>query len=170
VKKATVKKATAKKTTAKKATAKKAAKPAVKKAAAKKAVKPDARKVAARKVAAKDIPAKKLAAKKLAKPAAKQAARSPSRKTAASITPRRALANTRELLASKQARDRQAQPWQSLDPTTSHVPDAGFQSPEAKARSGQLHAAESRMAGNHGSVGARDRHAQGRRDHRGDTD
>ncbi|MBB1472299.1 hypothetical protein H5368_04575 [Luteimonas sp. MC1782] len=91
-------------------------------------------------------------------------------KATKALTPRKALANTRKLLAAKQQRDREAQPWQSLDPTTSHVPDAGYQSPEAKAKALELHAAESRQASIHGSMSARDRHAQGRRDHRGDTD
>lgn len=117
-------------------------------------------------------PAAKTTTKKAAKSATKTAApggRRASKRTAR-LTPEKALANTRELLAAKQQRDREAQPWQSLDPETSHVPDAGYQSPEAKTKAGELHAAESRMASNHGSMGARDRHAQGRRDHRGDTD
>ncbi|MBJ6982938.1 hypothetical protein [Luteimonas sp. MC1572] len=159
----TVKKAI---TVKKSATAKKAVtvKPAVAKPAVKKTTggKADARGTGNAVATADKRAGANGAAARMANPTASKAA--------TGVTPRKALANTRKLLAAKQRRDREAQPWQSLDPTTSHVPDAGYQSPEAKAKAVELHAAESRMASNHGSMGARDRHAQGRRDHRGDTD
>ncbi|MBJ7574458.1 hypothetical protein [Luteimonas sp. MC1828] len=166
-------------TTARKATTAKKAITAKKSATAKKAVKvkpavakPAVKKTAGGKADARGTGNAVATADKRAgaNGAAARMANPTASKAATGVTPRKALANTRKLLAAKQRRDREAQPWQSLDPTTSHVPDAGYQSPEAKAKAVELHAAESRMASNHGSMGARDRHAQGRRDHRGDTD
>lgn len=86
------------------------------------------------------------------------------------VSPTQALQNTRELLAAKQERDRTPQAWQSLDPAAPHVPQAGYQSPDAAAKAQDLHAAESRMASIHGSMARRDRRKQGQRDHRGDED
>ncbi|MEN1958467.1 histone H1-like repetitive region-containing protein [Luteimonas changyuni] len=153
-KKATAKKATAKKATAKKAAVKKAAvkKAAVKKAAVKKAT---AKKAPAKKAPAKKAPAKKATAKKA---------------TVKKVSPERALANTRKLLEAKNQRDRSPQPWQSLDPVADHVPQPGYQSPQAASKAHDLHAGESRMASIHGSMSTTDRHNQGKRDGRGDTD
>jgi len=46
------------------------------------------------------------------------------------------------------------------------VPDAGFQSDEARAAANALHEGEARLQANHGSVSTIDRHAQGKRDSR----
>ncbi len=86
------------------------------------------------------------------------------------MSPERALENTRRLLEEKQARARSPQPWQSLDPVADHVPQPGFQSPQAAGKARDLHAGESRMASIHGSSSTRDRYNQGKRDHRGDTE
>ncbi|MEN1927937.1 histone H1-like repetitive region-containing protein [Luteimonas sp. MJ250] len=135
---------TAPEVVAKKATAKKAT---AKKATAKKAT---AKKATAKKATAKKATAKKATAKK--------------------VSPERALANTRKLLEAKQERDRSPQPWQSLDPVADHVPQPGYQSPQAASKAHDLHAGESRMASIHGSMSTTDRHNQGKRDGRGDTD
>ncbi|MFP7721357.1 hypothetical protein [Lysobacter sp. A3-1-A15] len=76
------------------------------------------------------------------------------------------MANTRKLLAAKQAHDREPQPWQQLGSPGSHVNEAGFQSAEAAAKAEELHAAESRMDAIQGSIGTQDRHHQGKRDSR----
>lgn len=166
--KAAAKKASAKKVAAKKVAAKKVAakKVAAKKVAAKKA---SAKKVAATKTAAKKVAARKASAKKA--PVGKAPARKPAtRKAARRVSPERALENTRRLLEVKQARARSPQPWQSLDPVADHVPQPGFQSPQAAGKARDLHAGESRMASIHGSSSTRDRYNQGKRDHRGDTE
>lgn len=166
-KKAVTKKAAAKKTVTKKGVTKKAA---AKKAVVKKAV---ARKAVAKKAVVRAMPnraadtgaaAKKAVARK---PAAKKPA---TRKAARRVSPERALENTRRLLEEKQARARSPQPWQSLDPVADHVPQPGFQSPQAAGKARDLHAGESRMASIHGSSSTRDRYNQGKRDHRGDTE
>ncbi len=167
-KKASAKKASAKKVAAKKVAAKKVAakKVAAKKVATKKA---SAKKVAATKTAAKKVAARKASAKKA--PVGKALARKPAtRKAARRVSPERALENTRRLLEEKQARARSPQPWQSLDPVADHVPQPGFQSPQAAGKARDLHAGESRMASIHGSSSTRDRYNQGKRDHRGDTE
>ncbi len=167
-KKAPARKAAAKKASAKKVAAKKVAakKVAAKKVAAKKA---SAKKVAATKTAAKKVAARKASAKKA--PVGKAPARKPAtRKAARRVSPERALENTRRLLEEKQARARSPQPWQSLDPVADHVPQPGFQSPQAAGKARDLHAGESRMASIHGSSSTRDRYNQGKRDHRGDTE
>lgn len=153
----------------------KPAKKATKKTAAKKATRtPAAKKTAAKKAngtkkaATKTTTAAKKAAKK--KVAAKKSARKAAKKPAKAISPRQALANTRKLLEAKQQHDREAQPWQALDPQVQHVPQPGYQSGQAAGKAQELHAGESRMASIHGSMGARDRRNQGKRDHRGDTD
>ena len=162
-KKAPARKAAAKKASAKKVAAKKVA---AKKVAAKKA---SAKKVAATKTAAKKVAARKASAKKA--PVGKAPARKPAtRKAARRVSPERALENTRRLLEEKQARARSPQPWQSLDPVADHVPQPGFQSPQAAGKARDLHAGESRMASIHGSSSTRDRYNQGKRDHRGDTE
>lgn len=160
------KKAAVRKRPAKKATKKTAAKKATRTAATKKtaAKKANATKKAATKTTtvAKKVAKKKVAAKKSARKAAK--------KPAKAISPRQALANTRKLLEAKQQHDREPQPWQALDPQVQHVPQPGYQSGQAAGKAQELHAGESRMASIHGSMGARDRRNQGKRDHRGDTD
>ncbi|WP_386753434.1 hypothetical protein [Lysobacter yangpyeongensis] len=87
------------------------------------------------------------------------------------ITPEEALANTRELLEAKHARDREPPPWRQFDadhgqPASQQATparDAG-QAAEADAHAEELHEAESRLDAIHGSVSEQDRHQQGRRD------
>ena len=135
------------------------------------------KKVAAKKVARKKVPAKKTVARK--KTAAKKAVakktvarkKVPAKKTAKKAAPRRitakkALANTRKLLAQKQAQAREAPPWQALDVAHGTSPQPGFQSGEARAKAGELHEAEARLEANHGSASTVDRHNQGKRDQR----
>ena len=166
---------TASRKPAKKATARKPpAKTVTKKTAAKKATKT----AAAKQTAVKKANATKKAATKTAttkkasrtKTAVKKSTRKVAKKPAKAISPRQALANTRKLLEAKQQHDREPQPWQALDPQVQHVPQPGYQSGQAEGKAQELHAGESRMASIHGSMGARDRRNQGKRDHRGDTD
>ncbi|KAF1717733.1 hypothetical protein CSC74_02105 [Pseudoxanthomonas yeongjuensis] len=91
-------------------------------------------------------------------PARKAAPRKP--------TPAQALARTKELLAQKQAHDREVQPWQQLDPQHAHVAGQDHQSVVAADKATELHAAESRMKAIQGSIGTQDRHNQGKRDNR----
>ncbi|MBC7991126.1 MAG: hypothetical protein H7Y19_16300 [Luteimonas sp.] len=116
------------------------------------------KKAAATQAVAKKITAKATPAKR---PSKTQSVAKPRK-----ITPQQALANTRKLLKAKQAHDRQPQPWQTLDPEHGHVPQSGFQSPEAAQKAEELHAGESRMQAIQGSIGTQDRHAQGKRDSR----
>lgn len=116
--------------------------------------------------AAKPARTAKVAKPPASKPAGRPAAKAPRRAS----TPKRALASTRKLLAAKQASDREAKPWQTLDPDRLHVPEPGYQSTAAARNALALHAAESRMAPIHGSISTRDRRNQGKRDHRGDND
>ena len=174
-KKSVAKKSAAKKATAKKAPMKKAAtgkaatkKAPAKKAPAKKAVakKPVAKKAPARKAVAKKAVAKKAAGKKAATrkgPAKKAAARTAATRR---VSPQKALDNTRRLLEAKQERDRTPQPWQTLDPAADHVPQPGYQSPQAAGKAQELHAGEVRLDPIHGSISTRDRRNQGKRDHR----
>jgi hypothetical protein len=76
------------------------------------------------------------------------------------------LARTKELLAQKQAHDREVQPWQQLDPQHTHVAEQGHQPIEAADKATELHAGESRMKVIQGSIGTQDRHNQGKRDNR----
>ena len=84
----------------------------------------------------------------------------------AGISPKRALANTRKLLAQQEAKAAQPKPWDGLgnDGTAQAAP--GFQSPKARSRALELHAGETRQAPIHGSISTRDRKNQGKRDHR----
>jgi hypothetical protein len=82
------------------------------------------------------------------------------------ITPEQALENTRRLLEAKHEHDRQPQPWQQLDDGHAPAPQAGHESVEVAAKAEELHAAESRLQGNHGSSSTQDRHNQGKRDNR----
>lgn len=140
----------------------KATKTTTKKAATKKA---PSKKTASKKAASKKAASKKSATKKAAsrKTASKKTA--PKKAARRVITPRKALSNTRKLLAEKQQHARETPPWQQIGSTAGQGHD-GFQSPEAAAQAKDLHAAEVRMEGNHGSISTHDRHAQGRRDSR----
>ena len=87
------------------------------------------------------------------------------------ITPEEALANTRELLEAKQARDREPPPWRQLEaehgqPVRDQATPArdAEQEAEANMRAEELHRAESRLDAIQGSVSQQDRHRQGRRD------
>lgn len=87
------------------------------------------------------------------------------------ITPEEALANTRELLEAKQARDREPPPWRQLDaehgqPVRDQATPArdAEQEAEANMRAEELHRAESRVDAIHGSISQQDRHQQGRHD------
>jgi hypothetical protein len=87
------------------------------------------------------------------------------------ITPEEALANTRELLEAKQARDREPPPWRALDaehgqPIREQATPARDMEQEAEANMSaeKLHRAESRLDANQGSVSQQDRHQQGRHD------
>lgn len=90
----------------------------------------------------------------------------PRRRATKKITPEQALANTYRLLEAKKEQAHQSKPWHTLDPEH-HVPEAGFQSPQAASKAQELHAGESRMASIQGSISTHDRKNQGRRDHRG---
>lgn len=143
--------------TAKKA-ASKSPKKATKKAAStssKKATKKASRKVGKQ-------AAKKTAAKRKQASTGKSAVKS--KASSKPISPKRALANTRKLLEAKQARERDGQPWQTLDPQQAHLPEAGYQSGHAGEVAENLHAAESRIPSIQGSISTRDRKNQGRRD------
>lgn len=90
------------------------------------------------------------------------------------ITPEEALANTRELLEAKQARDREPPPWRQLEaehgqPVRDQAMPArdAEQEAEVNMRAEQLHRAESRLDAIQGSVSQQDRHRQGRRDAKG---
>mgnify|MGYP006961546748 CR=1 FL=1 len=133
---------------AKKAAAKQASSKATSAAAGKAPAKGASKTAAARKDATEKGAAKKGAAK------------------SAGISPKRALANTRKLLAEQDAKAAQPKPWDGLgnDGTAQAAP--GFQSPKARSRALELHAGETRQAPIHGSISTRDRKNQGKRDHR----
>lgn len=169
---AAARKPAAKKPTAKKSAAatKATAAPVSKAAAVRKAAKKGGTKAttkaASPRASAARVPVKKSARKAAARTA--PAKRSASRR---GLSPEKALENTRRLLEAKQERDGSAQPWQALDPTVDHAPQPGYQSPQAASKAHELHAGEARMASIHGSMSTRDRHNQGKRDHRnGDGD
>lgn len=83
------------------------------------------------------------------------------------LTPKQALRRTRKVLEAKQAQARQPRPWQEITGHGGQVPGDGFQSPGAARRAEELHAGESRLQAIQGSIGARDRINQGKRDSRG---
>ena len=162
-----------------------ARKPAAKKSArktAKKTTKKTAKKAATKRTTARKAPTKRTSAKKATtkRTTAKKAAtrRTTARKTTAkktatrrttakkAITPKQALANTRKLLAQKQAQARATPPWQALDDHHDQAPHAGFQSDGARVQAEELHEAEARLQGTHGSISTHDRHNQGKRDQR----
>jgi hypothetical protein len=134
-----------------------------------------AAKGATKKAASMESPVRKAAARTAAGPAVR-AKKTPGRKVpgsgkaAGTVTPERALESTHRLLQAKQERDRSPRPWRSLGRAAGHVPQSGFQSPQAASKAQELHAGESRMAPIHGSISTHDRHNQGKRDSRGDTD
>ena len=79
---------------------------------------------------------------------------------------RKALAATKKLLAQKQQKDRQPQPWQQETDGQDQLPDPGFQSGDAKHKALDLHAAEMRQKPIGGSIGTRNRLNQAKRDKR----
>jgi hypothetical protein len=90
------------------------------------------------------------------------------------ITPEQALANTRDLLEAKQARDREPPPWRQFDPDHGHpahehaIPGRdSTQAAQAHAHAEELHRAESRMKAIQGSISGQDRRHQGRQDAKG---
>ncbi len=88
--------------------------------------------------------------------------RASSKKT---ITPKRALANTRALLEAKKKRDRQPPAYLAIDTHAgSEATNPGFQSGTAKSRSLDMHESEMRMEPIHGSVSTKNRVNQGERD------
>src|SRR5690606_4668961 len=95
-----------------------AKKPVAKKAATTRAA---TKKTAARKTAAKKATARKATARKAT---ARNSARKP-------ITPKKALANTRKLLDSRQQQARMPPPWQQLGANPATQGHDGYQSPEA---------------------------------------
>lgn len=172
-----------KKVVAKEARARKVAKKATaKKVVARKVV----RKAAAKKVVARKA-ARTVAGKTTARKAAKGTAGEAPRKTVAQagtsrrqprkatkrvshLTPEQALANTRALLAAKQAHDRETPPWQLIG---SHgeggAAHDGFQSDAARDRAADLHEGEMHLHAIQGSVSSSGRRKQGRRDSREGT-
>lgn len=90
------------------------------------------------------------------------------------ITPEEALANTRELLEAKHARDREPPPWRQFDSGHGQTPHDQVTPPrnaeqeaEAAAHAEQLHRGESRLDAIQGSISERDRHQQGKHDAKG---
>ena len=78
-----------------------------------------------------------------------------------------ALANTRALLQTKQAHDRETPSWHAFDAKArGKAPKAGYQDEEAKAKAVELHDGESRLKGIEGSLATQDRRTQGKRDSR----
>jgi hypothetical protein len=110
----------------------------------------------------------KLVAKKTATaPAAKRSANSGTAATPRKSGSEKALANTRALLETKLAHDRQAPAWHAFDAKArGKAPKAGYQSEEAKARAAELHEGESRLESIEGSLSTQDRRTQGKRDSR----
>ena len=78
-----------------------------------------------------------------------------------------ALANTRALLQTKQAHDRETPSWHAFDAKArGKAPKAGYQDEEAKAKAVELHDGESRLEDIEGSLSTQDRRNQGKRDSR----
>ena len=107
----------------------------------------------------------KAATKRASKPATKATTKK-SAAESAGISPKRALANTRKLLAQQEAKAAQPKPWDGLGNEGTAQSAPGFQSPKARSRVLELHAGETRQAPIHGSISTRDRKNQGKRDHR----
>ncbi|WP_052772828.1 hypothetical protein [Luteimonas sp. FCS-9] len=120
---------------------------------------------------ARTMPAPSPAPRKPAgagKDAAASAVRKPRR--AARISPEQALDNTRQLPEQRTAEARTPKPWEGIDGDGAAPATAGFQSPQARAKALELHAAESRQASINGSSSTRDRKNQGKRDRRSAPD
>lgn len=165
-----------KKTTATKSATKRASKSntVAKKAVAKTAA---AKKTAAKTATAKPSAASSANAKKTAvrKPAAKSASRGAAdgaakTKSKRTISPERALKNTRKLLEQHNAEASQPKPWDTLGHEGTAQATPGFQSPQARSKALALHAGETRQAPINGSISTRDRKNQGKRDHRNKPD
>lgn len=165
-----------KKTTATKSATKRASKSntVAKKAVAKTAA---AKKTAAKTATAKPSAASSAKAKKAAvrKPAAKSASRGAAdgaakTKSKRTISPERALKNTRKLLEQHNAEASQPKPWDTLGHEGTAQATPGFQSPQARSKALALHAGETRQAPINGSISTRDRKNQGKRDHRNKPD
>ena len=174
---------------AKKTTRASAAKAADTKAAKKTGVRKAAKTATAKKSASTQAGARKVAKKQAVKKSgARKVAKTPptgaasrktaSRKTAstkkvakrrAGITPEQALANTRALLAAKQAHDRETPPWQLIGGGDGGAPHEGFQSDAARDRAAELHEGEMHLHAIQGSVSSSGRRKQGRRDSREGT-
>ena len=159
--KSATKRASKSNTVAKKAGAKTAA---AKKTAAKTAT---AKPSAASSAKAKKTAVRKSAAKSASRGAADGAAKTKSKRT---ISPERALKNTRKLLEQHNAEASQPKPWDTLGHEGTAQATPGFQSPQARSKALALHAGETRQAPINGSISTRDRKNQGKRDHRNKPD
>lgn len=100
--------------------------------------------------------------------AAKPAART--RRKTDGITPEKALRNTRKLLEQRTQEAQAGKSWEAIGTDGANDAAPGFQSPQARAKALQLHAAEIRQAPIQGSSSTRDRRNQGKRDSRNSTD
>lgn len=173
-------KTTARKSAGARATAKAAAKKAgarttaAKKSAARKVAKPAAKRAGTRNVAKKTAAARKatthpsgMAARRPATPKGPAPRKATKRRTG--ITPEQALANTRALLAEKQAHDRETPTWQRLGGGDGGAQHEGFQSESARDRAAELHQGEMHLDAIQGSVSSSGRRRQGRRDSRPGT-
>lgn len=86
------------------------------------------------------------------------------------ITPEKALKNTRKLLKARKAEAQSAKPWETIgvDGAAEAAPE--FQSPRARSKVLDLHAAEIRQTPIQGSISTRGRKSQGKRDNRNSND
>lgn len=109
--------------------------------------------------------AKSVAAASSAKPA-KRASTGDS----SGITPEKALKNTRKLLKTREQEAKSAKSWETIGADGATETTPGFQSPQAKSKSLDLHAAEIRQTPIQGSISTRDRKSQGKRDNRNSND
>lgn len=91
-------------------------------------------------------------------------------RTKRSITPKRALENTRKLLAQQSEQAAQPKSWDGLGTPGTAQATPGYQSPQARSKALAHHAGETRQASINGSISTRDRKNQGKRDHRSDPD
>ncbi|MEN5061058.1 hypothetical protein [Luteimonas sp. TWI1416] len=115
---------------------------------------------------------RKAATSTARKPASAKAPPAPARKSrrGSRISPERALDNTRQLLEQHEAQARAPKHWEDIGGDGAAAAAPGFQSPQARAKALELHAAESRQASINGSSSTRDRKNQGKRDRRAATD
>lgn len=70
------------------------------------------------------------------------------------------------MLEAKHARDRQTPAWQAAGSSATAVPDAGFQSDEARVQANALHQGEIDLDAIQGNISSRGRRKQGKRDSR----